>query len=185
MPLNRSPGRRHFANAVTAVRILLLPAMLWSVARPQAVLAPVVFLTIAASDYFDGRVARRYGVESRAGRVFDHVSDIVFILSTLGTYVALGMVPWWVPASIALSFAVYVSDSFLCTRNQGAPRLVGSRIGHLGGILNYTLIGVLVFNETAALRWIPSRTLSALFFVVPLYSGAAILMRFLPAKRTA
>jgi hypothetical protein len=48
-------------------------------------------------------------------------------------------------------------------------------------VLNYTLIGVLVFNETAALQWIPPHIVAGLFLVVPLYSGAAILTRFLPS----
>jgi phosphatidylglycerophosphate synthase len=185
MALKRSPVRRQVANAVTTLRVFLLPAMLWAVAQQDATLAGLVFLTVAASDYFDGRVARLYGVESRAGRIFDHVADIVFILSTLGLYVALGVVPWWVPASIALSFTVYVGDSVLHSRHRGAPELIGSRIGHAGGILNYTLIGILVFNETAALQWIPPAILRALFFLVPVYSGAAILTRFLPVDETS
>jgi phosphatidylglycerophosphate synthase len=167
---------------VTALRLLLLPAMLWSVARQASTAAPFVFLAVAASDFLDGRVARYYGVESRGGRVFDHVADIVFILVTLGLYVRLGVVPWWVPASIFLSFAVYVGDSLLRTEGQSQPRLIGSRIGHAGGVLNYTLIGVLVFNETAALQWIPPHIVAALFLLVPVYSGAAILARFLPKK---
>lgn len=181
-PTGVSLGRQR-ANAVTAVRILLLPVMLWSIARPGTTLAPLVFLTIAASDFLDGRVARHYGVESRGGRVFDHSADIVFILAALGLYVTLGVVPWWVPASIALSFAVYVGDSLLRRQGQGRARLIGSRIGHWGGVLNYTLIGVLVFNETAALHWIPSHVLTGLFYAVPLYSGAAIMTRFVSTAR--
>ena len=181
MALNRLPLRRHLANVVTAVRVLLLPAILWSIARQEATVAPLVFLAAVASDYFDGRVARHYGVESRSGRVFDHVADIVFILASLGLYVALGVVPWWVPASIALSFAVYVGDSILRSRARATAQLIGSRVGHLGGISNYTLIGILVFNETAGLQWIPSPVLAVLFVLVPLYSGASIVTRFLPA----
>lgn len=177
-----SRGRRHVANAVTAVRVILLPVMLACIAWEARLIAPLVFLAVAASDYVDGRVARYFGVESRAGRVFDHVADIAFILLTLGLYVGLGTVPWWVPASIALSFGVYVGDSLLRPPEQGAVQLIGSRIGHLGGIMNYTLIGILVFNETAALRWIPPAMLSVLFCLVPLYSGAAILTRFLPVR---
>jgi phosphatidylglycerophosphate synthase len=178
----KSPTRRHAANAVTAVRVLLLPVMLGSIATHQRILAVLVFLVVAASDYFDGRIARHYGAESRAGRVFDHVADIAFILATLGLYVMLGVVPWWVPVSIGLSFAVYVSDSVLRSRGRGGAQLVGSRVGHLGGVLNYTLIGILVFDQTAGLQWIPPALMAVFFFLVPIYSGAAILTRFLPAS---
>jgi len=45
------------------------------------------------------------------------------------------------------------------------------------------LIGILVFNETAALHWIPSRILASLFYAVPLYSGAAIMTRFVSTAK--
>jgi len=178
-----SPGRhRHAANAVTAVRIVLLPVMLACIASEERWMAPVVFLTVAASDFLDGRVARYYGAESRAGRIFDHSADIAFILLTFGMYVGRGVAPWWVPASIALSFGVYVTDSLLRGRASGDVHLIGSRIGHLGGVMNYALIGVLVFNETAALHWIPDAALNVVFLLVPIYSGAAIVTRFLPTR---
>ena len=62
-------------------------------------------------------------------------------------------------------------------------QLIGSRIGHLGGVMNYALIGVLVFDETAGLGWIPADRMNTLFLLVPAYSGAAIAARFLPARR--
>ena len=71
-------------------------------------LAAVLFAVVALSDFVDGRIARRLGAQSAAGRVLDHAADIIFILAAFGLYVGLGIVPWWVPASIAAAFAVYV-----------------------------------------------------------------------------
>jgi phosphatidylglycerophosphate synthase len=175
------------ANAVTALRLALTPALLWSVARAgdghSGVLAAVLFAIVALSDFVDGRIARRFGAESRGGRVLDHGADIIFILAALGLYVALGLVPWWVPAAIAAAFATYVIDSL---RRSGArPSLIGSRIGHFGGVCNYALIGVLIGNETLGLAWLPPAVMQALFALVPLYSGAAILSRVMPRAAAA
>jgi phosphatidylglycerophosphate synthase len=173
---------RHAANAVTGLRIVLTPVFLWSVRHAQdggaSALAPLVFAAVALSDFLDGRVARRLGAANGGGRVLDHGADIVFILAALTLYVRLGAVPWWVPASIAASFAVYVIDSLL--RSGRRPALIGSRIGHLGGVCNYALIGVLVGNDTAGLGWLPTWLMDGLFALVPLYSAAAIAMRMTP-----
>jgi phosphatidylglycerophosphate synthase len=173
---------RHAANAVTALRIVLTPVFLWSVGHAQdggtGWLAAVVFTIVALSDFFDGRVARWLEAANAGGRVLDHVADIVFILAALTVYARLGAVPWWVPASIATAFAVYVIDSLL--RSSRRPALIGSRIGHYGGVCNYALIGVLVGNYSIGLGWVPMWLMDGLLALVPLYSAASIVTRLAP-----
>jgi CDP-diacylglycerol--glycerol-3-phosphate 3-phosphatidyltransferase len=137
--------------------------------------AGLLFAVAAGSDVLDGPLARRAGAASNAGRFFDHFADIGFILIALSTYVALGVAPWWVPASIALSFGFYVTDSL--RRSSRAPSLIGSRLGHFGGIANYVLIGVLVFNHSAGIGWLPGWLMMMLFALVPIYSLGAMAAR--------
>jgi len=178
---------RHAANAITALRIVLTPVFVWCVLRGSAGgarwPAALVFTLVAISDFVDGRIARRLGAAGAIGQALDHAADITFLLVSLGLYVALGAAPWWVPASIAAAFGVYVADSL---RRSGARRhLIGSRIGHLGGICNYVLVGVLVGNVTLDLQWLPPWLMRALFALVPLYSGASIASRWSGAQRAA
>lgn len=168
------------ANWITATRLIVLGPFIACVGAATSQpgwgwLAGLLFALAAASDMIDGRIARRDGTASVAGRFLDHFADIAFILGSLTTYVSIGALPWWVPASIAASFTFYVVDSL--RRNRRAPALIVSRIGHAGGVANYVLIGVLVFNESAALRLLPSWLLTLLFALVPTYSLAAILGR--------
>jgi phosphatidylglycerophosphate synthase len=176
------PFTRHAANAVTALRIVLMPLFLWSVLRVEdgasGTLAAAVFAVVALSDFFDGRIARWLGAQSPAGRVLDHAADITFILAAFGLYVGLGIVPWWVPAAIAAAFAAYVLDSL---RRSGAqPSLIGSRLGHVGGVCNYALIGILVGNDTLGLGWLPHWVMQGLCALVPIYSAASIMTRVMP-----
>jgi phosphatidylglycerophosphate synthase len=170
---------RHAANAVTALRLALTPVFVLAVLRGKdghsGWPAAVVFGAVALSDFVDGRIARRLGADSRGGRVLDHAADIIFILTALALYVGLGLAPWWVPAAIAASFATYVIDSL--RRGGATPSLIGSRIGHLGGVANYALIGVLVGNDTVGLHWLPPFLMHTLFALVPIYSGASIVTR--------
>jgi phosphatidylglycerophosphate synthase len=172
--------RRRFgpyaANVLTGARVALTPAFAVLICRGDGGLlglsAAAVFALVAASDVWDGRVARRWGSDSRGGRIFDHFADIAFILVALSTYAGLGVTPWWVPATIGASFGFYVADSWLHPAASGG--LIGSRIGHIAGVLNYSLIGVLVCNTTAGLRVLSEGMLHALFWLVPCYSALAV-----------
>ncbi len=173
--------RRQSANLLTGVRVVLTPAFIaagWCADASAlcGVSAAATFVIIAASDVWDGRLARRYGSASHSGRVFDHIADIAFILGALSTYALQLLVPWWVPATIAASFAFYVIDSWSLSA-AGAATLIGSRIGHVAGICNYVLVGVLAFNDTAGIHALPPPVLAKLFWLVPAYSLAAVISR--------
>lgn len=180
-----SPLLRQAANGITLLRVALTPPFVLAVfaaedGAPAGRGAALLFAAIAASDIADGRLARRLGTASPVGRVLDHAADIAFLLAAWGAYVAIGAAPWWVPAAIAASFAVYVADSL--RRSAARPRLLASRAGHLGGIANYVLIGVLIGNQSIGLEWLPPPVMLALFAAVPVYSGVAIVDR-LAARR--
>ena len=170
------PLRAHAANALTALRVVLTPVFARLVyvgdTTLAGVLAAAIFAAVAASDVWDGRIARHWHSASPAGRAFDHFADISFILVALATYAALGIAPWWVPASIAASFLFYVVDSW--SRSAVPGGLIGSRIGHAAGVLNYALIGVLVGNDTVGIHLLSDGVLRVLFWLVPLYSGLAV-----------
>ncbi len=173
--------RRQLANLLTGVRVVLTPAFIIAAWRADAsatcgVSAALTFVIIAASDVWDGRLARRFGSASEGGRAFDHLADIAFILGALSTYAVQALVPWWVPAAIAASFAFYVFDSWSLS-GGGATALIGSRLGHVAGICNYAVIGILAFNDSAGIHLLPTSFLAKLFWLVPLYSAAAVISR--------
>jgi phosphatidylglycerophosphate synthase len=180
--------RRHGANAVTLLRLVLTPLFLWVVQQAYhggpCWVAGMLFVVIAASDVLDGLVARAAGSANKRGRLFDHVTDLAFVLSSLLLFVEHGAVPWWVPAAVGASFAVYVVDSW--RRSDAAARLdlQGTRIGHAGGIVNYIVIGVLVGNDVCRFRVLGEPAIHALFGIVLLVSAASVLTRLLVWRRT-
>ena len=176
--------RPHAANALTAVRALLAPVFVVAVVRAPSTpasgwCAVVIYAVAVLTDVWDGRVARRAGSASATGRTFDHFTDIGFILTALCADVAVGLVPWWVPASVAASFLFYVVDSW--SRPLAQSGLVGSRVGHAAGVLNYALIGVVVTDRSTGLLLLPDALLHGLFCLVPLYSALAIATRLVAA----
>jgi phosphatidylglycerophosphate synthase len=180
--------RRHGANAVTSLRLVLTPLFLWVVQQAYhggpCWVAGLLFVVIAASDVLDGTVARAAGSASRRGRLFDHVTDLAFVFSSLLLFVEHGVVPWWVPTAVGASFALYVADSW--RRSDAAARLdlQGTRIGHAGGIVNYVVIGALVGNDVCRFRVLGESALHVLFGMVLLVSAASVLTRLLFWRRT-
>jgi phosphatidylglycerophosphate synthase len=176
-------GRLHAGDTLTLGRLALTPLFVWNFAAgvrggdAAGLLAGALFAVAAASDYFDGPLARRAGRASERGRTWDSWADIIFLESALVTAVVVGLTPWWVPAAIAASFAYYVADSWWRTRAAPRRTLIASRLGHLGGVCNYVLVGMLTYNEAMRLHLLGPHVLEALYLLVPLYSGAAIAAR--------
>ena len=119
-------------------------------------LAALLFAAVVASDVLDGRLARRLRCSSVFGRFLDHGADIFFILFALGWFAAWGWVTGWLPAAIAWAFGLYAFDSWRRSAEAGQPRrLLGSRLGHIGGILNYATVGAVMAERALGLPLIP------------------------------
>lgn len=176
--------RGQAANAITLSRLALTAPFAWAVLYASGGgsgwPAALFFTLLAGSDLLDGWVARRLAIESGRGRLLDHGADIVFLLTALGVYGALDVVPWWVPAAIASSFAVYTFDAWRGMETQ-AP--LASRIGHIGGVLNYALVGCLVSQFSLRVLALPDPALCVFFAAVPVYSLGGVVARIVTHTR--
>jgi phosphatidylglycerophosphate synthase len=100
-----------------------------------------LFAVAAATDFFDGIVARRAG-PTRHGAVLDTVADVAFVLAGTVGGAALGLLPWAAPAAVALAVASYVAASVSRSARRGRWGLARSRVGHAAGVANYALVGL-------------------------------------------
>ncbi|MDR3282404.1 MAG: CDP-alcohol phosphatidyltransferase family protein [Candidatus Methanoplasma sp.] len=107
-----------------------------------------LFATVAATDFLDGRIARRRGVQSDAGAVLDVVCDFFFIASACFVLWLQGLLPWWILATIALKFSEFWSTSALFRRrDRRKPVFVSDPVGRAVAALFYLLpISTLAFR---------------------------------------
>ena len=84
-------------NALSTARLLGVPLFLyWVLGTHQDGRAILLLMAAGASDYFDGKIARRYGQFSRLGQLLDPAADRLYILATLLALVARNGLPlWW------------------------------------------------------------------------------------------
>ena len=150
-------------NLVTLTRVAGAPVFVLCCHRAAAVGTPaarwsaaLLFALIVGSDVLDGCLARRLRRSSVFGRFLDHGADIFFILFALGWFAAWGWVTGWLPVAIAWAFGLYAFDSWWRSGELGRQRrLLGSRLGHVGGVLNYAAVGGVMAGPALGLSLVP------------------------------
>jgi CDP-diacylglycerol--glycerol-3-phosphate 3-phosphatidyltransferase len=92
-----------FADQLTLARAVSVPVVVALFAIPftgHDVWATVVFCVAMATDWFDGRIARRSGRSSPLGSLLDPVADKLLVLATLIVLIDQGVFPAWMVAAI-------------------------------------------------------------------------------------
>src|SRR5215467_11368549 len=128
------------ANALTAVRLLLVLPLAAALARPDLLAPDVVALVLCvaiASDYLDGPIARRTGTASAKGQLFDHSTDCLFVTGGLAGAAIAGAVTPILPVLVPFAFGQYVVDSYVWHRQR---QLRASFLGRWNGILYFVPI---------------------------------------------
>jgi cardiolipin synthase len=90
-------GRRVRVLAVgTGLRIVLAPVVMALVLADAYTVAAIVFVVGAATDWFDGRLARRWGVTSKLGSFLDTTADKLLVTAALVGLLAVARASPWV-----------------------------------------------------------------------------------------
>ena len=93
-------GRTGLLAVGTGVRIVLAPVVMALVLHGSDTAATIVFLVAAATDWFDGRLARRWEVTTRLGSFLDTTADKLLVSVALIALLAVDRVSPWVVALI-------------------------------------------------------------------------------------
>ena len=89
-------------NALSFLRLLGVPLVVWLILGPMADLLAVVVLVVAGlTDWLDGVLARRWSQRSRIGQLLDPVADRLYILAIIGSLAIRGIIPWWMVIVLA------------------------------------------------------------------------------------
>ena len=82
--------------AGTSLRIVACPAIMALLLGHDDTIAAIVFLAATATDWFDGRLARRWGVTTRLGSFLDTTADKLLVATTLIALVSVQRASPWV-----------------------------------------------------------------------------------------
>jgi len=116
-------GWATWPNAVTAVRLALLPVYVYLVlATDHWAMAAWLLATLGATDWVDGFLARRWQQVSSVGKILDPVADRLLVMTGVLTIALVGAVPWWF-AGLTLAREIVVSLVTLLLASLGAARI--------------------------------------------------------------
>ena len=105
-------------NILSMLRLVVVPIFLWLVLSHQDGWAVVVLTLSGVSDYFDGKIARKYNLVTRVGQLLDPLADRLYILSTLFGLAWREIIPWWLVA-ILVSREVFGTALLMVVRHYG------------------------------------------------------------------
>lgn len=135
--------RRDIPNLISALRLLLVPPVVYFILQQDYRLALLVFLIAGASDGVDGFLAKRYGWSSRLGGFLDPLADKLLMVSSVLALTAEGLVPWWVALAVVGRDVVIVGGAvayrLLIGRFEAAPTMI-SKLNTLTQIILVLLV---------------------------------------------
>jgi CDP-diacylglycerol---glycerol-3-phosphate 3-phosphatidyltransferase len=138
----------NLANAITAVRLLLVPVFAaFTVASDLTepglrIAAALSFGVASMTDYVDGWVARKHNLVTSFGKVADPIADKALTGTALVLLSGYGLVPWWITVLIVVREVGVTALRFMVLRHGVIP---ASRGGKLKTLVQALAIGWLLW----------------------------------------
>lgn len=127
-------------NAITILRIALVPVFLGFVVAGMYGYALASFVVAGVSDAVDGAVARMTADVTEFGAALDPIADKTLALAAFVSLTLLGVVPPWLTLVIILRDAVVVSGSLAIYIRRIEFRIRPSISGKLATSFQFALI---------------------------------------------
>ena len=124
-------------NALTFLRFLGIPLFIYLTLSLHADGWAIAVLAIGgATDYFDGKLARRWNQTSRFGELADPAIDRLYITATLVVFLIRDIVPLWI-IGILLGRDLILGVLTLGLKRAGQPPL---HVNYLGKAATFNLL---------------------------------------------
>ena len=136
-------------NFLTSTRILLVPVFLYCLFTDFShgkLLALIVFIAAAITDAYDGKIARKYDIESKFGVFFDPLADKLLVLSAFYGFMFLPVLSttvklWMI---ILISFRDILVTLMRTLMQYKGVTMITSKAGKLKTFLQITTINFIL-----------------------------------------
>jgi CDP-diacylglycerol--glycerol-3-phosphate 3-phosphatidyltransferase len=153
-----APSAWNVANALTVLRLVLVPVFVWLLFRDGGqdtetrLLATAAFVVAIVTDRFDGDIARRWNMVTNFGKIADPIADKALTGAAFIGLSILGELPWWVTVVVLVREWGVTALRFWVIRHGVMP---ASRGGKLKTVLQAIALGLylLPWHSVAVLHW--------------------------------
>ena len=140
----------NIANALTVLRLILVPVFIWLMLRQGGVMrlaATVVFIVAAFTDRLDGQLARSWNLVTSFGKIADPIADKALTLSAFVLLSVAGRLWWWITLviivrelGITLLRLVMLRRAVMAASRGGKLKTVLQILGIVGLLTPWTMI---------------------------------------------
>lgn len=164
---------RHLPNLISALRVVLVVPIVWSLLDRRLELAIALFLVAGVSDAVDGFLAKQFGWVSRLGGILDALADKFLLVSTFLCLWWLGVFPGWLVLWVLARDVLIIGGGIVY--NSWIEPFVPepSRVSKLNTFLQIVLValGVVHLGITPVAGWLLHLLMGAVVLTV-FFSGA-------------
>jgi CDP-diacylglycerol--glycerol-3-phosphate 3-phosphatidyltransferase len=147
------PSAVNPANALTVLRIVLVPVFAWMLlSHPSDIYwrlaSTAVFGLAIATDALDGRIARKYNLITDFGKIWDSIADKALTGMAFVGLSILGELPWWITVLVLIR-------EWGITWMRVAMLKYGVMAANRGGKLKTVLQSIALILFLPGLWWMP------------------------------
>lgn len=146
----RAQHLKRVANALTLLRLLAAPALLYALLSEAALFALGIFALATATDLLDGPLARRSRAVHPLGTLLDHGADAVFVVTGLAALAFRGEITPWLSPVVALAFIQYAAGIRFRAHADALPAPRAGLLGRWNGIAYFVLLGAPLVRDVLA-----------------------------------
>ena len=170
-------GLVNVANALTVLRIFLVPVFVWCLAEGNTswrLAALAAFGGASLTDLLDGQLARRRGLVTDFGKIADPIADKALTGAALITLSVVGELPWWVTGLI-LARELGITVLRFAVIRRGV--IAASRGGKLKTLLQVIAICLYILPDMSGVLAVIAEVVMGMALVVTLVTGVDYVIR--------
>ncbi len=144
-------------NQLTLLRLLLSPVFFVMYISSDPItrqFSLLVFIVAALTDWYDGMIARRQGIETDFGKFLDPLADKFLTSSAFLAFALLGLMPWWMVMTIVARDALITGLRSLAERR--GQHITTARTAQIKTFIQMAVLYyVLVLTVAVTTPWLP------------------------------
>ena len=144
-------------NKLTVARMILVPFLVLFMltdlgGEANRYIALAIFVVASVTDWFDGKLARKYNLVTNFGKFMDPLADKLLVCSAMICMIPLGKLQaWFVIVIIAREFII---SGFRLVASDNGIVIAASYWGKFKTTFQMLMVIVIIFNINLQLGWL-------------------------------
>ena len=167
-------------NKLTVFRMILIPFFVFFLltdvcGEASSYIALAIFIIASLTDWFDGRIARKYGLVTDFGKFMDPLADKLLVCSALICFVELGKLPAWIVV-IIIAREFIISGFRLIAADNGVV-IAASMYGKFKTVFQMAMIIMLMVDLDWPVYQVLTKIVTAIAVIMTVVSLIDYIMK--------